>query len=450
MELEESIRRLEAKNARYHSRLAAKQPAHNTMTTNGDLENLNEEIRDRDPDYEGTRDSEDIETSLTKDGEHPAVFEAGPSNPLPRTGDAPAASQEGNSRRSALDRLGQRENVAESQGTRRARRHRRSLRLRTPSPDLRDHLTAQRIERGDDLRERLSSRPNIPVAALTNGNRRTGQGCNVRRQITPPEQGVTPTTGLDVITMIHNLRNEVRDLREHGIGGSAYGVVEEKSSPFTAQILAEVCTGNFKLPNLSPYDGKADPAYHIQHYETWMTMQGVAPGAMCQAFSLTLAGPGFEWFKNLRPGSIRSFKDLKDMFLARFATSMVQKKTKMYLWSIRQEDGESLRRYLARFTEESNKVDRFDDKDAITAITEGLRTSDFLKSIVGRVPSTMAELMTRAKTFMGVEDYLDGRKGNDQSPHHRDEPSNEQGNSRKRRNRGGQTIDDLGCPRSRD
>ena len=228
--------------------------------------------------------------------------------------------------------------------------------------------------------------------------------------MTPLEQGVTPTTGLDMVTMIHNLRNEVRDLREYGIGGSAYGVVEENSSPFTTQILAEVCTGNFKLPNLAPYDGKADPAYHIQHYETWMTMQGVSPGAMCQAFSLTLAGPGFEWFKNLRPGSIHSFKDLKDMFLARFATSMVQKKTKMYLWSIRQESGESLRRYLARFTEESNKVDRFDDSDAIAAIIEGLRTSDFLKSVVGRVPSTMAELMTRAKTFMGVEDYLDGRK----------------------------------------
>ena len=130
---------------------------------------------------------EDIETSLTKDGGLPAVFEAGPSNPLPRTGDAPTASQEGNSRRSALDRLGPRENVAESQGTRRVRRLRRSLRLRSVSPDLRDHLTAQRNKRGDDLRERLSSRPNIPVAAPTNGNRRTGQGSIGRRQVTPPE-----------------------------------------------------------------------------------------------------------------------------------------------------------------------------------------------------------------------------------------------------------------------
>ena len=68
-----------------------------------------------------------------------------------------------------------------------------------------------------------------------------------------------------------------------------------------------------------------------------------------------------------------------------------------------------MRQYLARFTEESHKVEGFDDKDAITAITEGARTSDFLKSIVGKVPRDMAELMSRARTYMGIEDYFDDR-----------------------------------------
>ena len=90
--------------------------------------------------------------------------------------------------------------------------------------------------------------------------------------MTPLELGVTPNTDLDVVTRIHNLRNEVHDLREGGLVGDMYGVIEEHSSPFTAQILAEVCTGNFKLPNLLLYSGNTDPTYHIQHYETWMTM----------------------------------------------------------------------------------------------------------------------------------------------------------------------------------
>ena len=68
MELEENIRQLKARNARYHSRLATERPTHDAVIPNGDPENLNEESRDRDLDYEGTGNSEDIETSLTKDG----------------------------------------------------------------------------------------------------------------------------------------------------------------------------------------------------------------------------------------------------------------------------------------------------------------------------------------------------------------------------------------------
>ena len=79
---------------------------------------------------------------------------------------------------------------------------------------------------------------------------------------------------------------------------------------------------------------------------------------------------------------------------------MAQKKSKTHLLSIRQGRDETLRQYLARFTEESHKVEGFDDKDAITAITEGVHTSDFLKTIVGKVPRDMAELMTRTRTYM--------------------------------------------------
>lgn len=53
----------------------------------------------------------------------------------------------------------------------------------------------------------------------------------------------------------------------------------------------------------------------------------------------------------------------------------------------------SLRNYLARFTEESSKFDCFGDGDAIAAISEGLHTSYFLKSIAECILTNMAELM---------------------------------------------------------
>ena len=105
-------------------------------------------------------------------------------------------------------RVTQRENVAGSQGTRRTRHLRRSLHLQATNPDLSARLTALCNETGEDLREQLSSQLKIPPIDPTNGNRRMDQGANERRHVTPSEQGVTPTTVLIVVIMLHNLRTK--------------------------------------------------------------------------------------------------------------------------------------------------------------------------------------------------------------------------------------------------
>ncbi|RYE83060.1 MAG: hypothetical protein EOP19_14755 [Hyphomicrobiales bacterium] len=42
---------------------------------------------------------------------------------------------------------------------------------------------------------------------------------------------------------------------------------------------------------------------------------------LCHEFSLTLGGPAFKWFGNLRSGSINSFEELQRSFLTRFTDS---------------------------------------------------------------------------------------------------------------------------------
>ena len=128
---------------------------------------------------------------------------------------------------------------------------------------------------------------------------------------------------------------------------------------------------------------------------------------------------------------------------------MAQKKSKTYLLSIRQESGETLRQYLAHFTEESQKVEGVDGNDAITAITEGARTSDFLKSIVGWVLRDMAKLMTRTRTYMGIELYLDGQKGSGQGNRRQDDRDEDRHEPRKMRHNGGLTPNGHSLPGQR-
>ena len=84
------------------------------------------------------------------------------------------------------------------------------------------------------------------------------------------------------------------------------------------------------------------------------------------------------------------------------------------MWSIMQRNSESLQRYLSRFTEEANMVSDYTDNDAIIALIDGLKMGKFLKSLVGKRPTTMTELMTRAAEHISIEEYLEGRKASDE------------------------------------
>lgn len=55
--------------------------------------------------------------------------------------------------------------------------------------------------------------------------------------------------------------------------------------------------------------GKNRPRSHIQKYRLWMAVKRHMPAILWQTFSLTLGGPTFKWFGNLRPKSMNSFEE---------------------------------------------------------------------------------------------------------------------------------------------
>lgn len=215
--MEENIHKLKVKNLRFCRQPAAKQPMHPEGIPNVEPENINEESRDNDPQYEGLEDSEDIETSLRYDGGFSAMNEVDLSNLQPKTRTVHVASQEGNTQPIT--------DLVEGKTLRKAGVH--------EGRDVLDE--AQRDAGGEDLRDRLSSHHNVAHGAPSNGNCRMNQESNETRQVTPPKQWVTPTTNLNILTMIHNLRNKVSDLRKYGEGGQgAYEVTKENLLSFMA------------------------------------------------------------------------------------------------------------------------------------------------------------------------------------------------------------------------
>ena len=67
---------------------------------------------------------------------------------------------------------------------------------------------------------------------------------------------------------------------------------------------------------------------------------------------------------------------------------------------------EILRLYVKRFTWETLEVDKVDDKVQLTTFKAGLKSREFVVSLVKNPPKTMAEMLLKAQKYMNAEDAL--------------------------------------------
>ena len=122
----------------------------------------------------------------------------------------------------------------------------------------------------------------------------------------------------------------------------------------------------------SAYDRAKDPLDHLESFKTLMHLQGVANKIMCSAFPTSLRGLARIWFNSLTPNSISTFKDLSAQFASHVIGGHRYKKSTACLMSIRQQEDEMLRSYIAHFNKEALSIDKADDKILVAAFTNGL------------------------------------------------------------------------------
>ncbi|XP_052175321.1 uncharacterized protein LOC127790084 [Diospyros lotus] len=126
----------------------------------------------------------------------------------------------------------------------------------------------------------------------------------------------------------------------------------------------------------------------------------------CRAFSATLGGHARTWYSCLPHRSISSWEELKTCFLAHYAPLKRHRKSFMALVNIKQNQGESLRDFVARFNEEALSIDEFDQRIAMVALQNGLRTGPFTQSLANTLPRTFTEALTRANKYINAEEVM--------------------------------------------
>ena len=107
-------------------------------------------------------------------------------------------------------------------------------------------------------------------------------------------------------------------LAEWSVPDPVWEVLSETQSLFPASISSIILPKKFKMPAIPQYNGKTNLVAHVQTYRTWMSIAKADAPTLCNAFPLTLTGSAQAWFGRLRAGTITSFEQLKEQFIAQF------------------------------------------------------------------------------------------------------------------------------------
>jgi hypothetical protein len=137
----------------------------------------------------------------------------------------------------------------------------------------------------------------------------------------------------------------------------------------------------FRLHLPEKYDGTSNSSEFQQVYVTTITAAGGNTTLMATYFHVALSGPARTWLMNLTPGSVYSWEELCARFVANFASAYQQHGVEAHLHVVRQEPGETLRKFISRFTKVRSTIPRISDASIITAFRQGVHDEKMLEKL---------------------------------------------------------------------
>ncbi|MCI09139.1 hypothetical protein A2U01_0030222 [Trifolium medium] len=106
---------------------------------------------------------------------------------------------------------------------------------------------------------------------------------------------------------------------------------------------------------------------------TQMALIGAAEPLKCKLLSGTFKDVALRWYMNLHNHSITGYTDFHKKLMHQFSRSKHVQVTAIALFDIRQRHNESLREFLARFSEETIKVSNSNQEMFVAAFQKWIK-----------------------------------------------------------------------------
>jgi hypothetical protein len=178
---------------------------------------------------------------------------------------------------------------------------------------------------------------------------------------------------------------------------------------FSARLRNLPLPEKFKSLGITKYDAKRDPEQWLRCYTLSIENAGGNNDTKCLYFPFCLDQAPLTWLESLEKYSINKWDQLKEQFTSNFAGAMGRSGTRMDLSMVKQEHGETLRKYMRRFVDKRATVVDVTDKEVIDLFQDGLYHRRTFEDFGRRRPSSITKLKDMITSWADEEDKANAK-----------------------------------------
>jgi hypothetical protein len=178
---------------------------------------------------------------------------------------------------------------------------------------------------------------------------------------------------------------------------------------FSARLRNLLLLEKFKPLGITKYDAKQDPVQWLRCYTLSIENVGGNNDTKCLYFPFCLDQAPLTWLESLEKYSIDKWDQLKEQFTSNFEGAMGRSGTRMDLAMVKQEQGETLRKYMRCFFDKRATVVDVSDKEVIDLFQDGLYHRRTFEHFDRRRPSSITHLKDMITSWADEEDKANAK-----------------------------------------
>jgi hypothetical protein len=178
---------------------------------------------------------------------------------------------------------------------------------------------------------------------------------------------------------------------------------------FSARLRNLLLPEKFKPLGITKYDATQDPVQWLRCYALSIENAGGNNDTKCLYFPFCQDQAPLTWLESLEKYSINKWDQLKEQFTSNFAGAMGRSGTRMDLAMVKQEQGETLRKYMRRFFNKCATVVDVTDKEVIDLFQDGLYHHCTFEDFGRRRPSSITHLKDMITSWADEEDKANAK-----------------------------------------